>query len=95
MAKLKRVIGYLNDSKQCKPQIGVDSLPFIILHAESAFVVHSYFKSHTGAVMTMVKGAVKTISRKHKLNTNSSTETEFVGVDDASILILWTKIFIE
>ena len=38
------------------------------------------------------KGAVQSISRKQKLNTKSSTEAELVGVDDMSIMILWTKL---
>ena len=36
-----------------------------------------------------------TMSRKQKLNTRSSTEAELVGADDASQLILWTKLFLE
>jgi hypothetical protein len=30
-----------------------------------------------------------------KLNTKSSTEAELVGVDDISVMILWTKLFME
>jgi hypothetical protein len=37
---------------------------------------------------------VQLISRKQKRNTNS-TESELVGVDDVSVLILWTKLFLE
>ena len=36
-----------------------------------------------------------TISRKQKLNTKSSTESELVGVDDISTMIIWTKLFME
>jgi hypothetical protein len=35
------------------------------------------------------------MSRKQKLNTRSSTEGELVGVDDAMMMILWTKLFLE
>jgi hypothetical protein len=45
--------------------------------------------------MTMGDGAIQTISRKQKLNTRSSTESELVGVDDVSTMILWTKLFLE
>ena len=45
--------------------------------------------------MTYGNGAAKSISRKQKLNTKSSTEAELVGVDDVSIMILWTKLFLE
>ena len=37
----------------------------------------------------------QSISRKQKLNTRSSTEAELVGADDASVMILWTKLFME
>ena len=62
---------------------------------DAAFAVHPDFKSHTGAVMTMGDGAIQSISRKQKLNTRSSTESELVGVDDVSTMILWTKLFLE
>ena len=45
--------------------------------------------------MTMGEGSMQSISRKQKLNTRSSTESELVGVDDASTLVLWTVLFIE
>jgi hypothetical protein len=35
------------------------------------------------------------MSKKQKLNTKSSTEAELVGVDNALVLILWTKLFLE
>jgi hypothetical protein len=35
------------------------------------------------------------VSRKQKLNTRSSTEAELVGTDDMSVMILWTKLFME
>ena len=45
--------------------------------------------------MTMGKGAIQSISRKQKLNTRSSTESELVGVDDVCTMVLWTKLFLE
>ena len=41
------------------------------------------------------EGAVQSISRKQKLNMKSSTESELVGADDASVMIRWTKLFLE
>ena len=52
-------------------------------------------KSHTGVTMTMGKGAVISNSRKQKLNTRSSTKSELVGADNAAVMILWTKLFME
>ena len=58
-------------------------------------LVHSDFKSHTGATLTMGKGAIVSVLQNQKLNTKSSTEAELVGADDASSLIVWTKLFLE
>ena len=62
---------------------------------KSAFAVHTDFNSHTGGVMTMVKFGVQTVFHKHKLNTNSSTQSEFVGEYCSSVIIICTKLFIE
>ncbi len=43
----------------------------------------------------MGQGAMNVLSRKQRLNTRSSTESEVVGVDDAATLILWTRLFLE
>ena len=43
----------------------------------------------------MGEGAVQSVSRKQKLNTRSSTESELVGVDDVATMVLWTKLFLE
>jgi len=45
--------------------------------------------------MTFGRGAIQSISRKQKLNTKSSTESELVATDDASTMILWTRLFLE
>jgi hypothetical protein len=53
--------------------------------------------NNTGAAMSFDggTGAVISVSRKQKLNTRSSTEAELVGTDDMSVMILWTKLFME
>jgi len=52
-------------------------------------------KSHTGAIMTLGGGAIISSSTRQKINTKSSTKAELVGVDDAMLLITWTREFIE
>jgi hypothetical protein len=52
-------------------------------------------RSHTGAVMSLGKGAVYGMSSKQKLNTKSSCEAELVGVDDAIPKVLWTQQFLK
>jgi hypothetical protein len=57
--------------------------------------VHPEFKSHTGAMMTLGKGAMQSIERKQKMNVQSSTEGKLVAVDIAATMILWKKLFLE
>ena len=56
------------------------------------FAVHLDLKSNTGATLTIGKGEIISMSQK-KLNMKTITESELVASDDASSLILRTKIF--
>jgi hypothetical protein len=93
--KLNRLLKYLNGTREDKLILSADDPHVIKWFVDSAFAVHPDFKSHTGATMSYGGGAPQSISRKQKLNTRSSTEAELVGVDDASVMILWTKLFME
>jgi hypothetical protein len=44
--------------------------------------------------MTMGRGFPISVSTKQKLNTKSSTESEFVGVDDMMPITIWTRYFL-
>ena len=63
----------------------------------SAFGVHPDFKSHVGAIMQFSRGQGTVIgaSAKQKLNTESSTTAELVGVDQILPLVLWVPLFME
>ena len=45
--------------------------------------------------MSMGKGAIVNISRKHKMNVGSSTESKLVSIADVLGIILWCKYFVE
>ena len=64
---------------------------------DSAFGVHPDFKSHVGATMKFKEGhgSVVSSSAKQKLNTESSTVAELVGVDHALPLALWAPLFLK
>ena len=93
--KLLRLMKYLNGTQEKVLTLKIDSINIIKWYVDASFAMHDDFKSHTGAIMSMGKGALQSISRKQKLNTRSSTEAELVGVDDISIMILWTRFFLE
>ena len=75
--------------------ISAECLYMIKWYIDASCAVHPDFKSHTGGVTTYGRGAMSSLSRKQKLNTRSSTESELVGADDMSTMILWTKLFME
>ncbi len=95
--KLVRLMKYLNGTTRFRLTLSAENLHLIKWYVDASFAVHPDFKSHTGAAMKFGggKGAVQSISRKQKLNTRSSTESELVGADDVSVMILWTMLFME
>uniref|UniRef100_A0A7S1V1J3 Reverse transcriptase Ty1/copia-type domain-containing protein n=1 Tax=Grammatophora oceanica TaxID=210454 RepID=A0A7S1V1J3_9STRA len=84
--KLVRLMKYLNNTKEDVVRLGVDDISFSHWFVDLSFAVHPDFKSHIGAVMPQGRGTTISISRKQKLNTRSSTVSEVVGVDDASVV---------
>ena len=52
---------------------------------DASFAFHHDFRSHTGAIVTMVQGAVKSVTRKQKLDMRIKTEVELVVVNDTSV----------
>jgi hypothetical protein len=57
--------------------------------------VHGDCRGHAGAMFSIGKGAVMSYSRKIKMNTRSSTETELVGADMFMPEMLWSLYFIK
>ena len=45
--------------------------------------------------MSMEKGAIVNISRKHKMNVASSTGSELVSISDVLGMLMWCKYFME
>ena len=52
---------------------------------DGSYAVHGDMRSHTGGMMSMGNGAVYSTSLKHKMNTESSIETELVATDDVML----------
>ena len=90
---LLRLLKYLVGTHEFCLKLNTGKTSFIKWHVDAEFVVHSDFKLHTEATLTVGKGAIVYLTQKQKLNMKSSTEAELVGVDDVSSLILRTNIF--
>ena len=78
-----------------KLRLSVNNMSIIEGFVDASDRTYMDYKGHTGAYMTLGKGAVTSMSTKHKINTKISTESEFVGADDDLPAALWSKYFIE
>jgi hypothetical protein len=93
--KLKRVLKYLNGMKYLKLNLSIENLGVLKWFVDGSHNVNWDCKGHGGAMFTMGKGATSSYSRKVKLNTRSSTETELVTADMYMPEMLRTLYFLQ
>jgi hypothetical protein len=94
-SKLKRLLKYIGGTIYIPLILRVDNLNVIKWWVDASYATHGDCRGHTGAMMSLGRGAIIGMSKKQKLNTKSYTECELLGVDDASPHMLWTRYFIE
>ena len=73
---------YLNGILHMKRYLTAGNLSNIVWWVDGYFGVHWDSKGHTGVMMSMGKGAIVNIARKHNMNVASSTESEMVSITD-------------
>jgi hypothetical protein len=78
-----------------KLNLSTDNLSTICWWVNASHAIHKDCLGHTGAMMSLGKGATVSFSDKQKIKTKSSTESELVGADQALSSILHTRYFIE
>jgi hypothetical protein len=93
--KLAKCMKYLRATINLPLTMEADDLHVVKWWVDASFGVHPDMKSHTGATMSLGKGAIYSRSTRQKLNTKSSTEAELVGVDDVMPQVMWTRYFLE
>ena len=94
--KLKRLLEYLNNTKNMKRIIGMDGLSIMKTYVDASYTVHPYMRGHSGGLITTGKGAIHNKINKQKLNTKSSTEIELVAASDYIPWTVWiTKVLYE
>ena len=72
-----------------------DDMKNIIRQVHSLYGMDWDSKGHTGAIMSMGRDAIVNVSRKHKLNTGSSTESGMVSIANGLGIIMWCKYFMK
>ena len=90
-----RLLRYLNATKELFVTLKADDANIVKWYGDAAFAVHEKMKSHTGGMMSLGSGRVINISRKQKLVSKSSMESELVAADDLLNSIIWTNYFLE
>ena len=78
-----------------KRYLTTDNVSNSVWWVDGSFEVHWDSRGHTGAMMSMGKGVIVNIVRKHKMNVASSTESELISIADVLGMILWCKYFME
>ena len=94
--KLVRLMSFIKPTVDDVRTIGADDLHSMLTMIDSANAVHEKdMRGHTGSVITMGTGVINTKSSKQKMNTRSSTETEFVGTSEALPKTIYHNLFME
>ena len=86
---------FLQNTKDECLNLTIDDSGVARWYVDAAFAVHPDMRTHTGAFMTMGRGAFISSSNKKKINTRSSTEAKLIGIDDVISTIIWTKLFLQ
>ena len=60
-----------------------DDLSIVKWWVDASYSVHEDCKGHTGAIMSIGKGAIRIFTRKQKIQGKSSTGDELIGTYDA------------
>ena len=89
--KLIRLMKYLKSTKDIPLTLEADKSGCIRWWVDASIAVHPDMKSHSGAMMSMGQGAAISGSKKQKLNTKTSMESELVGMDDYMTMIIWVE----
>ena len=93
--KLKRELKYLNGTRRLKLTLTIESMGVIKWFIDESHNTHWDCKGQGGAITVMGWGYISSYSRKIKVNTRSSTETELVLVDAYMPEILLSLYFIQ
>ena len=95
--KLVRMMRFLNFTVEDKLVLSAENgINTIEWHIDASFTLHPDFRSHTGATMMFAgrRGCPISNSSKQKMNTNSSTTSELVAVDQTLLMALWVPLFL-
>ena len=63
---MKQVLIYLKGERKLKVALTVDDVSAVKWWVDTFYVLHKYFRVHSGAMMYFVKGVVSSLSTKKR-----------------------------
>ena len=93
--KLTRMMQYLHGTKGLVLTLPANDDGIVRWWIDVSYAFHEDMKGHTGATLSLGKGAIYSGSWKHRLVSRSSMESELIWVYDVLPQALWTKQFLE
>jgi hypothetical protein len=96
MDKLNHILKYLNATKNIKMKYKPESLQ-LFAYIDASYALHSDAKGQTGIIITLGKTGppVYCKSRKQKLVSRSSTESELIALNEGLPEVIWARQFME
>ena len=94
MKKLDHILKYLNFTKDYKTKYQPQSLQ-LFAYIDASYALHKDMKGQTGIIITLGKNGPPIFckSRKQKLVSRSSTESELIALNDGLPEVIWAKQF--
>ena len=94
MAKLFRVLKYLNGSRGKHIRLRADDTISVTAFVDAAYAPHQDAKSQGGVIITLGAGPIYVKSARSKIVPKSSTEAELIFLSDFSGELIWTRSFL-
>ena len=93
--KLLQMMGFLKGIRDDVLTLEAADVQILYWYIDTASAVHPDMKSNSGLIFTLYKGAIINSSRKHKVNSRSSTEAELNVTDEILSKIMRVKTFLK
>jgi hypothetical protein len=96
MEKLDHILKYLNGTKDLRMKYKPESLQ-LFSYIDASYALHNDAKGQTGIIITLGKNGPPVFckSRKQKLVSRSSTESELIALNEGLPEVMWAKQFME
>ena len=90
-ARLDRLMRYLKGSVDLELTLKPEGLNKVQCYIDASHGCHKDGKGHTGVMITLGSGSIYASSKKQRLVSRSSTESELIGISDGICQAIWTR----